>query len=162
MTYSFLRQILRKLPRPRIRMMNPPLNRHFSTRLLSCLTSFLPAGSRGQASRPRSRKGSIKSISDESFVHVEPPTAEEMEQEQAQENTSPEELLRANRELARREALDSLETIVCSEQVKRQLKAIAQWVQICRRHGEDPRRDWYNMVFQGNPGTGMLTGSIWV
>lgn len=143
--------------------MNPPLNRHFSTRLLSCLTSFLPAGSRGQASRPRSRKGSIKSSSDESFVHVEPPTAEEMEQENAQEQpASPEELLRANRDLARREALDSLETIVCSEQVKRQLKAIAQWVQICRRHGEDPRRDWYNMVFQGNPGTGMSfpNGSI--
>lgn len=60
------------------------------------------------------------------------------------------------RDLLRKEALDSLETVICAEQVKRQLKAIAQWVQICRRHGEDPRKDWYNMVFQGNPGTGTL------
>ncbi|EYE98556.1 protein GbpA [Aspergillus ruber CBS 135680] len=61
------------------------------------------------------------------------------------------------RDLLRKEALDSLETVICAEQVKRQLKAIAQWVQICRRHGEDPRKDWYNMVFQGNPGTGKRT-----
>lgn len=134
--------------------MHPSINRHFSTRLLSCLTSFLPAGARGHAPRPHSTKGSIKSVSDESFVHVEPPTPEEIEQEQAEETANAEDILQANRDLVRREALDSLETIVCSEKVKRQLKAIAQWVQICRRHGEDPRRDWYNMVFEGNPGTG--------
>lgn len=152
MPTSFIRRVLRIFPRTK---MHSPLNPKFSSRLVSCLSAFLPATARphGQSSKPASGKASARSSSDESFVHVDYPSDEEGEEQQP-EPEQPEEDPHTNRELVRREALESLETVVCSEQVKRQLKAIAQWVQICRRHGEDPRRDWYNMVFQGNPGTG--------
>lgn len=142
--------------------MHTPFNRQFPSRLLSCLTTILPAGARPHAAR-KSAPPSHKTASDDSFVHVEAPTPAEIEEQQSQQSEpepepepEPEEDPQMIRDLLRKEALDSLETVVCAEQVKRQLKAIAQWVQICRRHGEDPRKDWYNMVFQGNPGTGTL------
>lgn len=150
MPSSFFARILRIFPR---RKMHSQLNRQFSSRILSCLSTFLPAAARPHP--PPSLPPSAKSPTDESFVHVEHPPSEEEEQQQ-EEQEQPEEDPNANRELVRREVFDSLDTVVCSEQVKRQLKSIAQWVQICRRHGEDPRKDWYNMVFQGNPGTGTV------
>ncbi|THC93622.1 hypothetical protein EYZ11_006906 [Aspergillus tanneri] len=60
----------------------------------------------------------------------------------------------SNREAARREVTDGMEKLVGHENVKRQLNGVQSYVQICRRHGRDPRSEWYNISMQGNPGTG--------
>ncbi|RAK81338.1 protein GbpA [Aspergillus fijiensis CBS 313.89] len=62
-----------------------------------------------------------------------------------------------DRETARQEALDELDSLVGHENVKRQLRGVQTWVQICRRHGRDPKNEWYNMACVGNPGTGKTT-----
>ncbi|KAE8153370.1 P-loop containing nucleoside triphosphate hydrolase protein [Aspergillus avenaceus] len=61
---------------------------------------------------------------------------------------------RESRETAQKEIVDELQNLVGLENVKRQLVGVQNWVQICRRHGREPRNEWYNIVFQGNPGTG--------
>lgn len=61
-----------------------------------------------------------------------------------------------SRETAQKELVDEIENLVGLENVKRQLLGVQNWVQICRRHGREPRNEWYNIVFQGNPGTGEL------
>ncbi|KAF9895254.1 hypothetical protein FE257_000156 [Aspergillus nanangensis] len=61
------------------------------------------------------------------------------------------------REAASREVTDELENLVGHDNVKRQLVGVQSWVQICRRHGRDPCDEWYNIAFQGNPGTGKST-----
>lgn len=63
---------------------------------------------------------------------------------------------RVSRETAQKELVDEIENLVGLENVKRQLLGVQNWVQICRRHGREPRNEWYNIVFQGNPGTGEL------
>lgn len=67
-----------------------------------------------------------------------------------------------DRETARQEALDELDSLVGHENVKRQLRGVQTWVQICRRHGRDPKNEWYNMACVGNPGTGELSLIIWL
>ncbi|KAE8312749.1 P-loop containing nucleoside triphosphate hydrolase protein [Aspergillus transmontanensis] len=64
---------------------------------------------------------------------------------------------RVSRETAQKELVDEIENLVGLENVKRQLLGVQNWVQICRRHGREPRNEWYNIVFQGNPGTGKST-----
>ncbi|GMG47085.1 unnamed protein product [Aspergillus oryzae var. brunneus] len=64
---------------------------------------------------------------------------------------------RVSRETAQKELVDEIENLVGLENVKRQLLGVQNWVQICRRHGREPRNEWYNIVFQGNPGTGELS-----
>ncbi|KAL5358556.1 hypothetical protein BJX96DRAFT_163828 [Aspergillus floccosus] len=67
------------------------------------------------------------------------------------------ERLRLGREAAHRDVTEELENLVGLENVKRQLNGVQSWIQICRRHGRDPRDEWYNIAFQGNPGTGKST-----
>ncbi|KAL4892811.1 hypothetical protein BDV59DRAFT_207993 [Aspergillus ambiguus] len=65
--------------------------------------------------------------------------------------------LKLCREVAHREVAEELENLVGHENIKRQLNGVQSWVQICRRHGRDPRDEWYNIAFEGNPGTGKST-----
>ncbi|PYI03183.1 hypothetical protein BO78DRAFT_323557 [Aspergillus sclerotiicarbonarius CBS 121057] len=74
------------------------------------------------------------------------PTAEELAERDHQ-----------NRELARQEAVHELDSLVGHDNVKRQLHGVQTWVQICRRHGRDPKNEWYNIALLGNPGTGKTT-----
>ncbi|OJZ90055.1 hypothetical protein ASPFODRAFT_58702 [Aspergillus luchuensis CBS 106.47] len=74
------------------------------------------------------------------------PTAEELAERDRQ-----------NRETAREEAVQELDSLVGHDNVKRQLHGVQTWVQICRRHGRDPKSEWYNIAFLGNPGTGKTT-----
>ncbi|PYH92430.1 hypothetical protein BO71DRAFT_357464 [Aspergillus ellipticus CBS 707.79] len=53
--------------------------------------------------------------------------------------------------------MDELDGLVGHDNVKRQLHGVQTWVQICRRHGRDPKSEWYNIAFLGNPGTGKTT-----
>ena len=75
-----------------------------------------------------------------------PPTAEELAERDHQ-----------NRETARQEVVHELDSLVGHDNVKRQLHGVQTWVQICRRHGRDPKNEWYNIAFLGNPGTGKTT-----
>lgn len=63
---------------------------------------------------------------------------------------------RSNRDAAKKDVTDGIERLVGLDNVKRQLNGVQSYVQICRRHGRDPRSEWYNIAMQGNPGTGML------
>ncbi|KAF7128580.1 hypothetical protein CNMCM5793_003368 [Aspergillus hiratsukae] len=70
---------------------------------------------------------------------------------------SPEEELQARREIARRDAEDWLESLVGQDNVKRRLNEIQTWISICQRQGKDPKQEWYNIVLEGNEGTGKTT-----
>ncbi|KAI9045973.1 protein GbpA [Aspergillus affinis] len=61
---------------------------------------------------------------------------------------------RSSRDAARKDVTDGMERLVGLDNVKRQLNGVQSYVQICRRHGRDPRSEWYNIAMQGNPGTG--------
>ncbi|PWY80477.1 hypothetical protein BO70DRAFT_371406 [Aspergillus heteromorphus CBS 117.55] len=73
---------------------------------------------------------------------------------------TPEELAERDhqsRETAREEAISELDGLVGHDNVKRQLHGVQTWVQICRRHGRDPKGEWYNIAFLGQAGTGKTT-----
>jgi DNA polymerase III delta prime subunit len=70
---------------------------------------------------------------------------------------SPEEELQARREIARRDAEDWLESLVGQDNVKRRLNEIQTWISICQAQGKDPKQEWYNIVLEGNEGTGKTT-----
>ncbi|PLB37494.1 protein GbpA [Aspergillus candidus] len=62
-----------------------------------------------------------------------------------------------DREMVGQRATGEMSALVGLENVKRQLQGVQSWVQICRRHGRDPRNEGYSIALQGNPGTGKTT-----
>ncbi|PKX90018.1 uncharacterized protein P174DRAFT_424219 [Aspergillus novofumigatus IBT 16806] len=70
---------------------------------------------------------------------------------------SPEEELQAHREIARSDAEDWLQSLVGQDNVKRRLNEIQTWISICQKQGKDPKQEWYNIVLEGNEGTGKTT-----
>ncbi|GFG09602.1 hypothetical protein IFM61392_05971 [Aspergillus lentulus] len=70
---------------------------------------------------------------------------------------SPEEELQAHREIARSDVEDWLQSLVGQDNVKRRLNEIQTWISICQRQGKDPKQEWYNIVLEGNEGTGKTT-----
>lgn len=55
---------------------------------------------------------------------------------------------------AKNEAIDKLMALVGLEEVKRQVLAIRNKVEICKKQGADIKKERFNVIFQGNPGTG--------
>ncbi|GIK06582.1 hypothetical protein Aspvir_002232 [Aspergillus viridinutans] len=70
---------------------------------------------------------------------------------------SPEKELQARREIARSDAEDWLQSLVGQDNIKRRLNEIQTWISICQRQGKDPKQEWYNIVLEGNEGTGKTT-----
>lgn len=58
---------------------------------------------------------------------------------------------------AQNTAIDELMELVGLEQVKEQVLAISAKVNICRRQGIDLENERFHIVFQGNPGTGIIS-----
>src|SRR5277367_2670162 len=61
---------------------------------------------------------------------------------------------RKNQDDESNEALDELMKLVGLEEVKEKLCAIQAKVTVCRKQRIDPKNERFNIVFQGNPGTG--------
>lgn len=55
---------------------------------------------------------------------------------------------------AENDAIDELMKLIGLEEVKEQVLAINARVAICELQGIDPSNERFNVVFQGNPGTG--------
>ncbi|GIJ91072.1 hypothetical protein Asppvi_010037 [Aspergillus pseudoviridinutans] len=70
---------------------------------------------------------------------------------------SPEEELQARRQIAQSDAEDWLQSLVGQDNIKRRLNEIQTWISICQRQGKDPKQEWYNIVLEGNEGTGKTT-----
>jgi hypothetical protein len=52
------------------------------------------------------------------------------------------------------DVIDELMRYEGLEEIKRQFLDIKTKVSICEKQGQDPKRERFNIVFQGNPGTG--------
>lgn len=55
------------------------------------------------------------------------------------------------------EVIDELMNYQGMQAVKETFLAVKSHVDICKKQGRDPKLDRYNIVFQGNPGTGQLS-----
>lgn len=61
---------------------------------------------------------------------------------------------RKDEEGAKNSAVDDLMELIGLEDVKQQVLAIHARAELCRRQNLDLREQRFNIVFQGNPGTG--------
>lgn len=96
------------------------------------------------------RPSALVSVSTQTVPNSRPPSVKV-------HTPSPEEELHARREIARSDAEDWLQSLVGQDNIKRRLNEIQTWITICQRQGKDPRQEWYNIVLEGNEGTGKST-----
>lgn len=124
-------------------------------------SSTLEPGQLTPSSRSRSSLGSSEDFCLEKMFAPEasslnhPPRTPRLRQFQNSKSPAAEEWERQKREEgAENEIIDQIMALVGLEKVKRQVLAIKDKVEICKKQETDLKKERFNIIFQGNPGTG--------